>query len=207
VPSSILDCIAGEWSPQIGDPHLMGWVTVLAYLTTAGLAAAVATRAAAARVHPAPGLQRLFWTGIAVLYVLLAINKQLDLQSALTALGRCLALRDGWYEERKLVQLAFIGAFALSAVLFVAVLAWLLRPIVRSNRIAFLGLCLTLAFVLVRAVGFHHMDALIGVRLLGLRMNWILELSGIALVGTGAVRWLGVAGLPRDASGSVPNRL
>jgi hypothetical protein len=41
-------------------------------------------------------------------------------------------------------------------------------------------------FVLVRASSFHRMDELISWRILGLRMNWLLELGGIALIAANA---------------------
>ncbi|MEE4380748.1 MAG: hypothetical protein V2J02_02010 [Pseudomonadales bacterium] len=160
----------------------MGWLTVVAYGGAAAAGARVARFARGGRIGPRPDLQFLFWTGVAILYGLLAVNKQLDLQSAFTAVGRCLALRDGWYEDRRLVQIGFIVGLACVAAAGVALAAYGFRAILAGNRLAFLGLLLTTTFVLVRAVGFHHVDSLISARVLGLRMNWVLELSGIALV-------------------------
>jgi hypothetical protein len=48
--------------------------------------------------------------------------------------------------------------------------------------LALIGATLVLGFVLIRAASFHHMDRFIGTRILGLRWNWILEMSGIGLV-------------------------
>jgi hypothetical protein len=38
----------------------------------------------------------------------LTINKQLDLQSAWTEIGRLIAIGEGWYGRREVVQLYFI---------------------------------------------------------------------------------------------------
>lgn len=165
----------------------MGWLTVLAYAVTAGFAGRVALIARGGQVLPHAGLQAFFWLGVALLYALLALNKQLDLQSAMTAVGRCMARRDGWYEARRGVQIAFILGLAGTAALGVAALAYWFRAILAPNRLAFLGIVVTVVFVLVRAVGFHDMDRFIGTRVLGLRMNWILELTGIALVLAAAI--------------------
>jgi hypothetical protein len=165
----------------------MGWLTVLAYATTAAFAARVALAARGGRIVPRPGLQALFWLGVALLYGLLGVNKQLDMQSALTAVGRCLAHRDGWYEARRGVQVAFILGLAGTVTIGVSVLAYWFRSIFGPNRLAFLGIMATVVFVLVRAVGFHDMDRFIGTRVLGLRMNWVLELTGIALVLAAAI--------------------
>ena len=61
-------------------------------------------------------------------------------------------------------------------------LLWLLRGTLARTWLALLGFVFLLGFVLVRAVGFHHMDALINARILDLRMNWVLELAGLALI-------------------------
>jgi len=70
----------------------MGWVTVAIYLAAA-VTLVVAMRApfpAASR-----GRERLFWALLAAVLRALAVNKQLDLQSYLTARGRCAAQHQG----------------------------------------------------------------------------------------------------------------
>lgn len=181
----MLDCMLQSWRPGIGDPTAMGWATVLAYLAAAGAAAAVAGRLPAGL--PARRTERGFWRGSAVFLAALAVNKQLDLQSALTAWGRCLARAQGWYDDRQTVQVAFILGLIAVTLLGGAVLAWRIGPTLRRTGLAALGLVLITGFVLVRAVGFHHVDALIGLRIGAARMNWILELGGIAVFGLGAL--------------------
>ncbi len=82
-------CALERWSPRIGDPSLMGWLTVGVYL----LAGLVALWVLASARFPAAtrGRERLFWLFVALILFFLAINKQLDLQSYLTAVGRCVA--------------------------------------------------------------------------------------------------------------------
>jgi hypothetical protein len=43
---------------------------------------------------------------------------------------------------------------------------------------------MVLGYVLtpIRAASFHHVDRFIGQKILGLRWNWVLEMSGISLV-------------------------
>lgn len=73
-------CVAERWSPVIGDPQITGWVTVAAYVVAALMSAAVWLRLKGRR-------GRVFWAMVALLLAALAVNKQLDLQSALTAAG------------------------------------------------------------------------------------------------------------------------
>ena len=85
----MIDCVLARWQPVIGDPTWQGWATVLVYLATMGLALA-----AVGRIGPGDGRhtrERIFWLVTALGMAALAVNKQLDLQSALTAAGHCLA--------------------------------------------------------------------------------------------------------------------
>jgi hypothetical protein len=165
---------AGRWSPGLGDPSVMGWVTVAVYLLAAAMTGRVA-RAARAE----GGAWRL-WAALALVLLALGVNKQLDLQSLFTQVGRDLAMAQGWYAQRRWVQGGFIALLGLGAL----AVAWWLRRELRepAQRLAGLGLCVLLAFVVMRAASFHHMDELINLRLGGVRMNWVLELSGLFII-------------------------
>ncbi len=190
--SADIACALEHWAPGIGDPTIMGWVTVAAYALCALMAGVVARRAPFARAGFRR--ERLFWAGLALLMGLLAVNKQLDLQSFLTALGRCDARLQGWYEIRRPVQRAFIILLLTFTVLGGAALAWVMRHALKRIWPALLGLVLVAGYVLVRAVSFHHMDALINTRLLDVRLKSVFELSGLVLILWGAWRMLRRAG-------------
>jgi hypothetical protein len=112
----------------------------------------------------------------------LGINKQLDLQTALTEAGRVLAHVQGWYQQRELVQLAFIAVVAVTRLAAaITVLIWV-RHAPLPTWLALIGTVLILGFVLIRAASFHHIDRFIGSKILGLRWNWIVEMGGIVLV-------------------------
>jgi hypothetical protein len=176
------DCIAQRWSPTIGDPTVMGWVTVAAYVLTGYLCMTAARRAP-------PGDAR-FWMVLSVVLFCLALNKQLDLQSALTATGRCLARMQGWYENKRTVQLAFMLGLLATGLAIILVAVFRLRHALGRVGFALLGTGLVVTFVLVRAVGFLHIDRLMGATLAGARLNWILELTGLALI-LGNALWTG----------------
>ncbi len=186
----------GKWSPQIGDPTVFGWLTVLAYLFAAGLALRAARRSRAIEGE-ATG-PRSTWLLLAIGFVLLGINKQLDLQSALTETGRVLARRDGWYEHRRTVQLAFIAAVLAVGATVVGLVVWWSRTALRRMWVALLGTALVVTFVLVRAASFHRVDAFLGERVLGLRWNWLLELGGISITALGAWRYAAVTREPPE---------
>ena len=116
-----------------------------------------------------------------MLFLLLGINKQLDLQSALTEIGRMLAYSEGWYSKRQSVQVAFIGFVTLLCILATIILLISARHAPASTWLALLGTAFVFGFVLIRASSFHHMDRFIGTRVLGFRWNWVLEMGGISL--------------------------
>jgi hypothetical protein len=169
-----------RWRPQIGDPSLMGWLTVTAY----GLAALTAFLAAR-RAGQAPGLaagSRACWLLVAALMTLLCLNKQLDLQSLFTDIGRVISWKFGWYEDRREVQKWFvIGVLALSAIGALGFIV-LCRTFWKTHFLLAAGLVFICTFIVVRAVSFHHIDVFLKMELAGMRMNWILELGGIALI-------------------------
>lgn len=174
-----LTCAFTRWSPGLGDNHLMGWVTVLVYLA----AAFGSARAARGLVPVGPdGRERRFWWIAFAILLFLAINKQLDLQSLLTMVGRCHASLAGWYDTRRTVQRIFVLAVAAGGVASIGLLALLLRGILGRVWPALLGLGFVCCFVVIRAASFHHMDGLIGSTAMGLKVNWLLELPGPILV-------------------------
>jgi hypothetical protein len=153
-----------NWSPGIGDPTVGGWVTVVLYFL-----AAVSTWKTA-------------WRAISILFVALGINKQLDLQTALTEFGRVVADYQGGYNERQIVQVWFTMGVAVASILIACVLLTFARKSPAPTWLALVGTTTVLAFVLIRAASFHHIDRFIGETILELRWNWVLEMGGISTV-------------------------
>lgn len=176
-----------SWRPGIGDPTFVGWLTVVCYLLAAGSSYAVGQRLTGSTLA-ADRRELLVWRALAVLFLLLGINKQLDLQSAFTEIGRYLAHRQGWYETRHVVQLALVSGVAIVSALALLVGMILLRGVSWPTWVALLGTGLVLGFVVIRAASFHQVDVFISTRLLGFRWNAILEIGGLIVAMIGA--WL-----------------
>ncbi len=166
-----------KWRPEIGDPTFMGWFTVVAY----AVAALLAWRAWSA------GRQRV-WLAVAVGMVLLCLNKQFDLQSLFTDIGREFARYGGWYEDRRKVQKVFVIAVLAGAGLSGAWFLWRFRAFLAGHKLLATGMFLLLTFIVVRAISFHHVDVFLKSGVAGVRMNWVLELGGILIVAVAALR-------------------
>ncbi len=173
------------WTPQIGDPTPIGWFTVAAYVLVAVLCAFTGWRVRGN--PPRANLHTRFWFALTPLFVLLAINKQLDLQTLLTVLGRDIAQADGWYADRRFVQVFFIFLLGVGGLAALGGLCYALRRVLALYALTLLGLVFLICFIVVRAASFHHIDAMLRLSVAGLRVNALFELGGIACVAAGAL--------------------
>jgi hypothetical protein len=185
--SFIIDIIREiRWRPTIGDPTAMGWFTVIAYGLAAVMALGVYLRK-----------KDRIWIGVALGMAALCINKELDLQSLFTDIGRVASSHLGVYEQRREFQKWFVlGVVAGAGVLgtwfvFRHHAFWLHHKLLSS------GLFFLMTFIVVRAISFHHFDAFLKSRFLGVKMNWTLELGGILLVGLAAAMELARPAKPK----------
>src|SRR3954454_1780330 len=100
-----------------GDLTFIGWTITFAYFICAGLCFWAGRKEkeqalGRARRWHAP----VFWFALCGVLVALGFNKQLDLQSDLTEIGRNMARSEGWYEQRRTFQKIFVVLFGLAAV-------------------------------------------------------------------------------------------
>ena len=171
-----------NWSPGIGDPTLMGWLTVVLYFLAAISCWITAGRIRLEAEDADDAKELRAWRSIAITFLALGINKQLDLQTALTELGRVVANFQGWYDQRQSVQVAFIAMVAITCLIAAIILVRWARRAPAPAWLALAGSIMVIGYVLIRAASFHHIDQFIGETILGFRWNWILEMGGISVV-------------------------
>ena len=173
--------LIGNWSPGIGDPTIGGWITVVLYVV-----AAWTTWRLLREWNEQPASNTLnehwFWKMLFVGLVLLGINKQLDMQSAFTEIGRIMAAKEGWYANRQQVQIAFIAGIVLVGLALFTATLHMTWGAPRSTIGALVGSTGLLVFVIIRAASFHHVDDLLGHSLSGLRINWLLEMGALLMI-------------------------
>jgi hypothetical protein len=193
-----------------------GWIIVACYGVAAALcvwalrvAHAGARRAAAyggqerrasVRVRPYRA-SMLFWLLVAGLFVFLAFNKQVDLQTWLTDLGRRVAEAQGWYDQRRAVQTAFVCAVMGTGMTALGVLLYFTRDLLPRHVLAFVGVVILGCFLFTRASSFHDIDEVLSQSVLGIKLRWPLELAGIVCVAVSALRnsgWYHLAELGSD---------
>lgn len=189
------------WQLAIGDPTPLGWLTVAAYAVAAALcwrAQQVSARAAARFAASDTGetrRQRLlarWWLGLAILMLLLGFNKQADLQTLITELGKELARAQGWYASRARVQAGFVALLGalLAGATFALVIA--LRSVLDRIVPALLGLVSILLFIALRALTLHALRS-------APTPGWPDGLWPVELAGIGLVVWNASRALRTDA--------
>lgn len=171
-----------QWRPGIGDPTFIGWFTVFAY----ALAAWLAWQEWRQRTRGTRDEQ--IWLGVAVLMGMLCLNKQFDIQTLFTEVGRELSRMEGWYPQRRTLQMLFVVTVIAGATGFGLWFSRRYQQFFRTHRPLGLGLLFLLTFIVVRAVSFHHIDEFLHTDLHGFRANWILELGAISFIVFSALR-------------------
>jgi hypothetical protein len=168
----------GHWSPGVGDPTIVGWVAVIFYFLGAWQCYRLVTKHSIALTHR----ERTIWWALTLGLLAFGINKQLDLQSAITEIGRFVAIQQGWFEGRHAVQKRVVYGVAAFAGFAAIAGAYLSRKTPPATIFAFVGGILLLGFVVMRAASFHHFDDFIRRELLGLSTNGIIEIGGICII-------------------------
>ena len=180
VQDDLLICIQDRWVLGFNDPYLLSWIMVAIYVLTAALAVAVARRGR----FPAPThrRERAFWAVLAGVLILMAINKQADLQTLVMATGRCVIQTRGWGDQHVLLKGLILTGLVLAAFGSAAAVAWALLPTLRRTALPLLGVALMAVFIVFRAA--ETLNVLGPLRALA-HSYWpdrILELSGPAVI-------------------------
>ena len=141
-----------------------------------------------------------FWFALSGFMIVLCLNKILDLQSLVTIFLRQMAQSEGWFENRRSFQAAFVIVAAVMGVMLLFVSVSVFRGRWRQCGLAYLAAVFLLTLVVIRTASYHPVDRfLYGLSGVGNRMNAGLELGGAILVGLGAL-----FALPRSTHSSSP---
>jgi hypothetical protein len=180
------------WRPQLDNPTFLGWSVVAFYGLAALACARAAILACANRDRSAqPGHERGcagIWWALASVLCVLGVNKQLNLQTLLIAVGRRWAEAGGWTSQRRQVQLVFSLVFGLGLSLLLVWLGTAHRDFFKRHRRTFWGVLVLGFFVTLRAATINHADGFLGLNLNDKEWAWLLEICGSALIGIGAVQ-------------------
>lgn len=166
-----------NWLPAIGDPTFIGWFITIAYLIATLFTTRVYLVAHKLFQPSCVKQQKYFWLFLTCSLLFLGINKQLDLQSILTVMGRYYAKKQHWYQYRREIQKDFIILLSVIMSLSALILISYFRNILIENSLAIMGSIFLLAFIILRASTFYHL-----IYFQDIKINALLELSGVFLI-------------------------
>lgn len=169
------------WSFKVGDPTVGGWVTAILYMVAAYGAYCVNRRANGLFASQVKR-QRILWLLFALALLFLGLNKQLDLHQLLIEEAGALAHAQGWYEQRRIVQVGFIKSSAVLSVILVCSFLYLYRHVLRAHILAIFGLCLLACYAIIRVTVFQTPDVMWWHFRYGFKINWLLECVGLVLI-------------------------
>lgn len=176
------------WRPGIGDPNPTAWIITVGYFVVCGLCVWAGWKERENRDRASEKLIPQFWFVLAGLLFFLGWNKQLDLQTLFTQIGRDAARDEGWYQNRRPVQAVFVVIFGLLGAAAVGAGIYFMRDVWKRYRVAYTGIIYLGVFVVIRAASFHHIDTVLyHLPVMKYWVNTILELGGIGIVAYGAV--------------------
>jgi hypothetical protein len=160
----------------------MRWVIVALYLFAAWQCLRVM------RVHTpmAPRECKAWWL-IAWVMLLLAVTRLTDWPALVVDFARHYAAGHGWYGMRRALQIEIMLFIAVLAVAGISLLRRREGDLPRPASISLGGLIALLTFDAARAVSLHTVDALLGLSLAGVRLNWLIEIAGIVVILAGAL--------------------
>ena len=130
--------------------------------------------------------ERKIWWILVFGLTFLGINKQLDLQTALTEFGRILSEQQGWYEKRRQVQLFFTFGIAAITIFSAIALLFLARKTSFATQLTLAGAIWLLSFIFIRVAGFHHVELHLHGVFIGMKLKWVYEIIGICMIFVGA---------------------
>jgi len=178
------------WHLKWDNPDFCGWSVVAAYVIAAACCALTAS--AWRKMGPDEKRASMIWRLLGLGLLSLGINKQLDLQSLLIAMGRAAASAGGWYDKARLVQIVFSAVFTLTGLAVLGFLWARFRQFFKCNPWAFTGVVVLFLFVLIRAASINHVFQWAGIQQDAAhddkRWTWVLEIGGSGCLALAAAK-------------------
>ena len=177
----------GHWKAYRGDPTFVGWTLTCFYLVLGLLCLSCTGVNDRSRSRPLSTIYAWFWWLMTALVILIGMNKQLDLQIFLTDIGRAYSTAQGWYEQRKPVQIQMLAICATVVLGTVEWIGYKIRKAPKTTWTAGLGLVVLIFMFLLKGVSLKTMEHALSHRFLGLHLNELIEGLGIVCIGLSAV--------------------
>jgi hypothetical protein len=124
-----------------------------------------------------------FWQILAVLFILLTLNHAYGVIPKITQLFRELAISQRLYSIRGPLQIQVTVTTIFFWAIIILVLLFRIRRMMMRYKLVLLQLGLLLAVLLADSVSYHYTDRLLGVRISGIRVFWLLQAASLIHIG------------------------
>lgn len=172
-------CGIQDWTALWGDPLVSGTVFMVAYL-----GAGLLILSGAGWLE---GRARTLWRICGALFLFQVANTHLDLHALIFTVGRCLAHAQGWYQDRRQVQVIAVIVLAVVLALILIVTARYFWRSILGNLLLVLGVSIALGFTVLKGINLHGIEAYYAGQYGPFRGADLIELSGIALAALAAL--------------------
>jgi hypothetical protein len=172
----------GYWAKHRGDPTVLGWgITILyglAALTCLYCTGLLDTK----RSPPISELHAWFWWMIVVILVLVGVNKQLDLQMLLADIGRTYSKSQGWYDQRRPIQIRVLALGACVGMAGLLRVGYKLKRAPKSTWFALWGVIFLGVNILIHMVSLHSIEHLLMSSGMGVSIENALEIMTLVWI-------------------------
>ena len=134
------------------------------------------------------------WKVICVLLVPLGIVRPYEVHSKASEVLRTSAMTGGWYGERMSLQLDMLLAGAVVAAVVGGFLLFETRRWHASSRVGVMAIFYLAGILLASIVSLHGLDAILGRRLAGIPLRWMVDSLGLVALIAAAWRFRRYAG-------------
>lgn len=175
----VLTCAIDRWTSIWGDPILPATVMMTGYAVAAYFAWLVVRRET--------GRERMLWGLGMALMLFLFINTHLDLHVLPGAFGRCLAKAQGWWENRRTVQMIFILCVVAAMVLTLVFVVVFFFQNLLSNLLLTCGCLVSAGYLVIKGSGFHQTDHISNLTVGTIPVSVLSEVLGAVMISAGAL--------------------
>ena len=166
-----------RWKLGVGDPSYEGWAICILYL----LASVMSWFRCRSFRESDPDYSRL-WIFISGGLLFLGINKQLDLQTIISDIGRWIATELSLMEQRHIFKIVFMLLLLIIGLWFLFRFKAKIIKMFHKEKFTVLGLALLMAFIFLRATSFHILSDEVNEILNSFRFFLIFELMALMVI-------------------------
>jgi ribosomal protein S27AE len=168
--------VSGQWLPGIVEPSVLGLVAILLYIL---VAIRCVYKASASKVF---GGNDQLWFYLAAFLLLLAINKQFDLQGWVAQTIKQQLIAYGLFDDRDTILGIFVAVAILSTIIVLFNIRVYLASIWRNYKLAYIGIILLCLVISLNVISNERLSEISQFQLMGASSSVWIEICALLLI-------------------------